>query len=340
MYGMESRRKQITLAEIAKHLSVSTATVSLALQNKPGVSEKTRQAVLETVKKLGYVYNRSAARLRMQRSFTIGLIVPNLLNPFFTELTNSVEERIEAEGLSLLLAKTSEDPVRQRKAVQSMLEYRVDGLLICPAIGTRATDLQILQDARLPFVLYTRNVPGFSADYVGAQNRKGTQMAAEFLLKRGHRRIAFIGGLPTSQTRKERFDGYRSALKKAGVPLSDIVNLPCETSIKGGYESIQHALKLSPRPTAAVCYNDVVAFGVILGLWASRVAPGKEFPVIGFDNIADAALWSPPLTTLSVPPALVGQEAVKLLLKRIGSPDAPPQKIVLTPSLVVRESCN
>lgn len=291
------------------------------------------------VRKLGYVYNRSAARLRMQRSFTIGLIVPNLLNPFFTELTNSVEEQIEAEGLSLLLAKTSEDPARQQKAVQSMLEYRVDGLLICPAIGTQATDLRILQDARLPFVLYTRNVPNFPADYVGAQNRKGTQMATEFLLQRGYRRIAFIGGLPTSHTRKERFDGYRRALAKAKVPLSDVVNLPCETSIRGGYESIQRVLQVQHRPTAAVCYNDVVAFGVILGLWASRIAPGKEFPVIGFDNIADAALWSPPLTTLSVPPALVGQEAVKLLQKRIGSPDAPPEKIILTPTIVVRESC-
>lgn len=336
---MASQKKQVTLAEIAKHLGVSTATVSLALQNKPGISEKTKRAVLEMAKQLGYVYNRSAARLRMQRSFTIGLIVPNLLNPFFTELTNSVEEKIEAEGLSLLLAKTSEDPARQLKAVQSMLEYRVDGLLICPAIGTRASDLQILQNAHLPFVLYTRNVPGFSADYVGAQNKKGTQMATEYLLKRGHRRIVFIGGLPSSQTRKERFDGFRSALQKAEIPLSDSLNIPCETSIRGGYESIQQALRVQPNPTAAVCYNDVVAFGVILGLWASRIAPGKEFPVIGFDNIADASLWSPPLTTLSAPPALVGQEAVKLLLKRISSPDSPPEKIILSPTLVVRESC-
>lgn len=336
---MVNRKKQITLSEIAQQLGVSTATVSLALQNKPGVSEKTRQAVLEVSKQLGYVYNRSAARLRMQRSFTIGLIVPNLLNPFFTELTNSVEEWIEAEGLSLLLAKTSEDPHRQQKAVQSMLEYRVDGLLICPAIGTRASDLQILLDAHMPFVLYTRNLSGFPADYVGAQNKRGTRIATEFLLERGHKQIAFIGGLPTSQTRKERFNGFRTALQKAGIPLSNSINIPSETSIKGGYESIQQVLQVEPRPTAAVCYNDVVAFGVILGLWASRIAPGKEFPVIGFDNIADAALWSPPLTTLSVPPARVGQEAVKLLMNRISNPDSPPEKIILSPTLVVRESC-
>jgi LacI family transcriptional regulator len=164
-------------------------------------------------------------------------------------------------------------------------------------------------------------------------------MATEFLLQRGHRRIAFIGGLPTSQTRKERFEGFRTALQKGGIPLTDSFDIPCETSIKGGYESIQQVLKAEPRPTAAVCYNDVVAFGVILGLWASRIAPGKEFPVIGFDNITDSALWSPPLTTLSVPPGLVGQEAVKLLLRRIDSPDAPPEKIILSPTLVVRDSC-
>jgi LacI family transcriptional regulator len=336
---MRNKKKPVTLADIAKSLGVSTATVSLALQNKPGVSLKTRERVQDTVNRLGYVYNRSAARLRTQRSFTIGLIVPNIMNPFFTELTNSVEEHLVTEGLSLLLAKTSENLERQTKAMKTMLEYGVDGILLCPTVSTRASDLTILTEASLPFALFTRNITGIEADYVGPQNKKGTQLAAEFLLQKGHTRIAFIGGLPASTTRKERYEGFQTALKKAGVKPSPKLNILCETSLPGGYQSIQKVLTQKDSPTAVVCYNDVVAFGVILGLWALRIAPGNEFPVIGFDNITDAALWSPPLTTISCPPQQIGEEAITLLLQRIENPALPPRKILLSPSLVLRESC-
>ncbi|MFQ3621178.1 MAG: LacI family DNA-binding transcriptional regulator [Spirochaetales bacterium] len=335
---MEHEKKPVTLAAIAQELGVSTATVSLALQNKKGVSDNTRKLVCETAQRLGYVYNRSAARLRTQRSFTIGLVLPNLTNPFFTELTDSVEEEVEAAGLSLLLAKTSEDLSRQQKAFQSMLEYQVDGLLLCPASGTTLSDLKLLRDAQVPLVLFTRSLSGFQGDYVGANNEKGTFLACEYLLTKGHRKICFIGGKSHSPTRKERYKGYAEALKQKGIlPLVEW-DMPSETSLKGGYESIQKLLSLPDPPTATVCYNDVVAFGVILGLWAAQLVPGKEFAVVGFDNIADAALWSPPLTTIATPPVEVGKVGITLLLDRISSPTNPPREVILEPSLLVRES--
>jgi LacI family transcriptional regulator len=295
--------------------------------------------VHKTVKKLGYVYNRSAARLRTHRSFTIGLIVPNILNPFFTELMNSVEEQLEAAGWSLLLAKTSENMSRQDRVLKTMMEYGVDGLLICPAPGTRAADLNRLTSSKMPFVVFTRPIDGSPADYIGADNFYGTKLAAEYLIGRGHKKIAFIGGLPDSATRKERYRGFIKAIKDGGLPLRKELYVEGDTSLDGGYIGIKKLLEVKDPPTAAVCYNDVVAFGVILGLWAAHITPGKSFAVVGFDNISDASLWSPPLTTVSSPPQQIGREAVRLLLERIAAPRKEKERVILPPSLITRGSC-
>jgi LacI family transcriptional regulator len=336
---MKKTKKPVTLVEIAEFLGVSTATVSLALRDKEGVAAKTRDKVHKAVKKLGYVYNRSAARLRTHRSFTIGLVVPNLLNPFFTELTNSVEEQLEAAGWSLLLAKTSENMSRQERALRTMMEYGVDGLLLCPVPSTGADDLKGIVDSKIPLTIFTRPAEGIDADYIGADNFYGSKLATEYLIRGGHKKIAFIGGLPDSVTRKERLSGFLRALKDGGISARKELAVEGDTSLDGGYGGIKKLLGIKDPPTAAVCFNDVVAFGVILGLWAAQITPGKNFSVIGFDNISDSALWSPPLTTVSTPPQQIGKEAVRLLLERIESPRKVKEKVVLPPVLIVRGSC-
>ena len=336
---MKKAKKPVTLVGVAEYLGVSTATVSLALRDKEGVAAKTRDRVQKAVKKLGYVYNRSAARLRTHRSYTIGLIVPNLLNPFFTELTNSVEEQLEAADWSLLLAKTSENMSSQVRALRTMMEYGVDGLLLCPAPGTSAVDLSGIVNSKIPFAVFTRPVEGIDTDYIGADNFYGTKLAAEYLIGGGHKKIAFIGGLPDSVTRKERFRGFLKALKDGGISTRKEFNVEGDTSLDGGYGGIKKLLGIKDPPTAAVCFNDVVAFGVILGLWAAQITPGKNFSVIGFDNISDSSLWSPPLTTVSTPPQQIGREAVRLILERIQSPRKETERVILPPSLIVRGSC-
>jgi len=328
----------LTLKDIADKLGISPATVSLALRNKECVSEKTRQTVWDAVKRLGYVYNRSAARLRTQRSTTIGLIVPNILNPFFTELTSAVEEKVDTFGYSLLLAKTSEDRERQAKAIRTMLEYSVDGILLCPAVGTTQEDLRICEKNNTPLVLFTRPVDGPKIDYVGPDNTRGTALATKYLLGKGHKRIAFIGGVEGSFTRWERYEGYRKALEEANIPIEKQYNRVCDTTLDHGFQAIQELLNLRESPTAALCFNDVVAFGAILGLWYHRIVPGKDFDVIGFDNISDAAIFSPSLTTLSCPPKRIGSRASELLLERIKHPEKSQESIIIVPELILRDS--
>ncbi len=328
----------LTLKDIADQLGISPATVSLALRNKECVSARTRRAVWEAVKRLGYVYNRSAARLRTQRSTTIGLIVPNLLNPFFTELTSAVEEKADTFGYSLLLAKTSEDRERQAKALRTMLEYSVDGVLLCPAVGTTQEDLGICEKTNTPLVLFTRPVDGPKVDYIGPDNSRGTALATRYLLGKGHERIAFLGGAEGSFTRWERYEGYRKALEEAHVPIDQRYNRVSDTTLDGGFRVIQELLTLEKPPTAVVCFNDVTAFGAMLGLWYHHIAPGRDFDVIGFDNISDAALFSPSLTTLSCPPRRIGSRAAELLIERIKHPDKKQESIILVPELILRDS--
>jgi len=338
MEEMIPKRSSVTLKDIALHLHISTATVSLALRNKSCVAEKTRQRVQEAVKQLGYVYNRSAARLRTQKSGIIGLIVPNVLNPFFTELTSSVEETVDTLGFSLLLAKTSEDKERQARAIRTMLEYSVEGILLCPAVGTRWEDLQLCRSLAVPLVVFTRPVDTGTMDYIGPDNRGGAGSATRYLLGKGHRRIAFIGGMEESIPRRERNAGFRKALQEQNIRLDPNLDKTCETTLDGGYRSILELMEEADPPTAAVCYNDITAFGVILGLWACNIVPGKDFDVIGFDNISDAALWSPSLTTLSCPPKRIGNKASRMLLDRIQNPMKPAETIILPPELILRDS--
>lgn len=335
---MKKPARRVTLIDVATKMGISPATVSLALRDKDGVAEKTRAAVHRTAKNMGYVPNRSAAQLRTRRSDTVGLIVPNINNPFFAEVTNSVEERLDQAGCSLLLAKTSDLLEKQSKAITTMMGYSVDGVLICPAIGTELKHLRHLVQSRLPAVFFTRSVPDMQQNYVGADNSAGTYLATRTLLEKGHRKICFVGGSRDSITRGERCAGYSKALRDHGIQPAEGLDLPGETTMSGGFQIIRGILASPNHPTAAVCYNDVVAFGVILGLWASRIVPGKDFMVTGFDNLSDSAFWSPPLTTLSCPPQEIGRRAAELLLERIFDPQKPTATIILDPVLVERDT--
>lgn len=336
----QKKRINITLREVADKAGVSLGTASNALRKKDVVSKKTHTKVIETAEELGYVYNRYAAQLRTNRSNTISLIVPNISNPFFSELTDEVEQFLEKEDCRLLLSRTSDSIDRQTRCIKSSIEYGVDGILLCPAIGTKSINLRSIGVSGIPLVLFTRRVANFSADYVGVDNVKGAVIATEYLLSRGHKRIAFVGGSSQSTTRVERFSGYRQALTKSSRTYDSSIVVECESTIRGGYKGIEKMLQYPNPPTAVVCYNDIIAFGVILGLWAQKLTPGREVSVVGFDDISTAAIWMPPLTTISNPPATIAEEVVQLLFNRIKKPILSARKSIISPRLVPRLSCN
>jgi LacI family transcriptional regulator len=324
--------------DVAKDAGVSRATASLVLRDSPLVADDTRDRVLASMRKLGYVYNRAAASLRTQRSQAVGLVVTDITNPFFAQMTIGSEAQLEQADHAVLLANTSDKLAKQDRLLEAMHEYGVDGILFCPAKGTSPDTIERLRRWHLPFVLVTRYLFEVEADYVGADNVLGAEMAVEHLLANGHRRIAMIGGPADSSARRERRRGYCNALERRGLNVDESLSIASPVTRDGGHRAILELLKPPDPPTAALCYNDVVAFGVMLGLQAAGRVPGEDFSVVGFDDIEEAALWRPALTTVSIAPRQIGVEAARLLLERIAGPDGSPRQTILPPKLVVRDS--
>lgn len=331
--------KRVTLLDVANASGLSRATVSLVLRDSPLVAENTRQRVKEVMQDLGYVYHRSAANLRTQKSHTVGLIVNDITNPFFAEMTVSIEAQLDKANYVSLLCNTSEILSKQERLFSTMQEYSADGILLSPARGTPLEAIEKLKRSRLPFVLFGRQLPGIRADYVGADNILGARIAVEHLISLGHRKIAFIGGHPITSPRQEREQGWRQAQTEHNLPINESFVVDTVATREGGSDAILQLLQLPDKPTACLCFNDVVAFGVMLGLKSMNLQPGVDFAVIGFDDVAESAMIRPALTTMAVSPRQIGEEAVKLLLDLIENPDQLPRKIILQPQLVIRESC-
>ena len=338
MARKNTERKKVTLVDVARHAGVSRATASLVLRKSPLVADKTREKVLASMRALGYVYNRSAASLRSRRSQAIGLVITDITNPFFAELAVSIETQLSDAGYAVLLSNTMEDTAKQERLLHVMNGHQVDGVFLCPAQETTGETIELLQRWRLPGVMVARYIPGVEYDYAGVDNQAGAAQAVEHLYARGHRRIAFLGGHPMSSARRDRYRGYLDALRRLGLEAPPDLSVTSPATRRGGYEALVRLLDLPEPPTAVLCYNDVVAFGALHALQARHRTPGRDFGVVGFDDVADASLVRPALTTVAIEPDRIGRAATDLLLARIESPDTPPRRIILPTRLVVRAS--
>jgi LacI family transcriptional regulator len=328
-----SPKDRVTLVDIASDAGVSRATVSLVLRNVPSVAPSTRKRVLQSISRLGYVYHRGAANLRTQRSHAIGLIISDITNPFFAEIIVAIEDWLGSAGLVTILGNTSENPEKQHRLLKSMSEYPADGILICPTQGS-ITGAANLAGRLPPMVAFTRPISG--VDYAGVDNVAGSELAIDHLAALGHHHIAFVGGPSPLSSAQQRFLGYRQGLEKNGISFREDLVIEQTPNRKGGFQGLTAALSLSPAPTAAVCFNDVVALGGIEALRSSGKEPGRDFSIVGFNNIADAHFGG--LTTVDTSPAKIGEAAADLLLHRINEPTAPVRQVILTPRLIVRES--
>ena len=273
---------------------MSKATASLALNNNPRISEPTRQRVLEAVESLGYVYNQRAASLRTQRSYTIGLIIKDVSNPFNAELTSGAESQLADHDyqpgawLQRMTTLWANSLVWSRRCWSAMW------MACCwrrPQVRTTAS-LQRLMDY-CPLVLLTPYYADLAADCVGMDDEKGTARAVEHLIQQGHRRIAFVGGFETELTRQRRLQSYRETLQRHNIEFDPALRVAGPVSRRGGYDAIHQLLSMSAPPSAAYCYSDVIAFGMMLGLRAAGLEAGKDFAVIGFDDVPEASLWHP-----------------------------------------------
>ncbi len=335
---LKQRKRRITLQDVAKHAGVSTSTASLVIRNNPRISDATRKKVLDSIEELGYVYDRVAAKLRSQSSKIIGVIVTDISNKFISEFLIGVQQTLEKMDYTVLLGTTFDSVLKQERLISTMVEHRVDGLIINPASKSNKSTVSQLNHLELPVVLANREVDHANCDYVGIDYIKGTFLAVEHLLKKGHKRIAFLGGIKMSTTWKDRMKGFQEAHSMAGLEVDKSLIIDGLPTSEGGVQTVLEVLKNPDPPTAIFCFSDLVAFGVLQGLGMKGMTPGKDIDIVGFDNIPEAEIYHPPLTTVSSFPRTIGVKAATILYNKLEQDDPIQQRIILNPELVIRET--
>lgn len=331
--------RKATIIDVAHAAGVSKSTVSLVLQDSPRIRPETTEKVRTAIHRLGYVYNRGAANLRRARSNVVGIVINDLANPFFAELTVGIESVFRASGLVSLVAHTGESPNRQTDVLKTMREQAVSGLIVCPARGTEVAALSDFIRTGTPTVLAMRRIPGSRLASVVPDNARGAAEAVRHLLSLGYRRIAFLGGHDDICAQRERREGYADALAAAGAPVDPAMIIESAPTRDGGLAAIGAALARGHPADAALCFNDVVAFGAVLGLRRKGLEAGRDFGVVGFDDVREARDCMPALTTVAVDSAGIGARAAQTALRMIDSGRISAEEQTMSVHLVVRESC-
>ncbi|MDR7484425.1 MAG: LacI family DNA-binding transcriptional regulator [Armatimonadota bacterium] len=328
-----------TIREVARAAGVSVATVSRVVSGSAHrVSDPTRHRVLAAVARLGYHPNLVARGLKKRVTGTIGLIVPDISNPFFPAIARGIEDVASRAGLAVLLCNTYEDLAKERTYLGVLRKRMVDGLIFA-TVGANTGHLRMLRRQGVPVVLVARAPDGVEMDAVLVDNRRGAREATEHLLRLGHRRIAFIGGPATLPVARERLAGYCDALQAVGIPVDPARIGHGDFHADGGAAVVAALLRRGAAFTAVVAANDLMAIGAMRELrrWGRRLP--DDVAVVGFDDITFASLVDPRLTTVAQPKYRMGCLAMERMLELLGGADRTPRRLVLEPRLIVRDSC-
>lgn len=327
-----------TIIDVARHSGVSKSTVSLVLQNSPLVKAETRAQVRESMVALGYVYNRAAATLRSAATGLVGLVINDLRNPFFAEFATSLQMALSAQGYAVVVANTDEDLGVQAQVITAMIEHGVTAMIVAPAYGAGEGGLDAIRRAGIPTLQVLRQLEGqdpafpFAApDYLA-----GSILATEHLVQSGARRIAFAGGLADRPVTLLRMQGYRDVLRKAGLP--EIV-LTGRATRRFGRDLAARLRHEHPDLEAVVCFNDLVALGLLAGCQQHGVMVGANgLRIMGFDDIEECADAWPPLSSVRCDIAGFGEQIATLILRWIAEGRAPAPEWLSPVSLALRAS--
>ncbi|MHA6326112.1 LacI family DNA-binding transcriptional regulator [Roseivivax sp. CAU 1753] len=324
-----------TLSTVAKEAGVSIPTVSQVLRGTGRISEKTRQKVLQAAKTLRYVPDARAAAMRSGENREIGFVINQLINPFNAEVVSGVVDQLEAEGYLVSVVDTRDEATRQSRQLEAFIRHGRGGLLWVPALETPDETFDLLAAQKIPTVTFLRHVRR-DFDHVGIRNAEATATATGYLADLGHRRIAYLGGTDMTPVRRERIEGYQQVVASRG--LGPELVWTCEDNKLAGLEAMLALHRDHPDITAVVCNGDMVALGASLALLRSGLTPGHDVSIIGFDDIQDAAVATPPLTTMAVSPHKLGRKLARVLLDRIGDPDMPVTVSEVSADLLVRQT--
>ncbi len=329
--------KYVTIKQIAEAAGVSLSTTSRALNGKSDVSEKTRQKVLKTAERLGYLPNRSAIFLKKQKTYTIGIIVEDNSNPFWSEVLKGIENIARSEGYHVIFANTGRNYRNEVENIKLLLERRVDGFLIVPN-QEKYDDLKELKQRDIPVVLMGRHTEEIDLPMVYTDDVKGGYTATSYLLEKGCKKVVFIGAQPYNTASIERCNGYKKALREAGMKVDE--KLICISTkqmengameVENSYFHMKKLIETRVKFDGVFAYNDMMAFGALKALKEEKIRIPEEVKLIGYDDIFYASMVTPALTTMRTKKRVLGEIAFKLLFTK-------KEKVVLNSKLLVRES--
>ena len=327
-----------TIYDVAREAGVSYSTVSRTLTGYEFVKVSTREKVLRAAEKLGYVPNQQARSLAGGRSNMIGVLVPALNNSYITEILRGIDEELSNSDYNLLLYTTHRRHGKESTYAATITNSGAEGLLlVVPLIP--ASYLSALRDQDFPYVLIDQSDPTAESATVNTTNWQGAYEATAYLIALGHRRIGFVGGLAGLNSAAERLRGYRDALVAHDIPLESALIVDGGFTEQGGFDAAQKLLALPDLPGAIFASNDLSATGVIEATRQRGLRVPQDISVIGFDDIPQASLIYPKLTTVRQPLDQMGREAVALLLEQIEQPGGEKRQVMLETTLIIRESC-
>lgn len=332
----------MTISDIAKLANVSNSAVSIVLNNKPGVSEKTRKKVLEIIKKYNYTPNNLAQALVAKETKSIGLIIKEIDNPYFAKVMKGVYDTCSELGYSVLLGSSELSLEKESEIINTFLNKRVDGLIISPLQSERSnfSYLSNMLNANFSLVLLG-TIQNYLTNSVDIDNFKAAYDAVSYLIKLGHTKIAHLAGPIHSGHGQRRLEGYKQALIDNHIAINNSFIVPVEPYTPNGFRACWDMFNGAKEvPTGIFCYNDLVAVGVIEALSKLGIKVPQQVSVVGFDNIDFSEYVRIPLTTIQMPAYDIGKASTNLLIKQIAnSSNQLNENLILDHELIIRESC-
>ncbi|PKH25250.1 LacI family transcriptional regulator [Enterobacterales bacterium CwR94] len=336
--------KKVSIIDVAKAAGVSVSTVSLVLRQKGKISAQTIEKVHHVIAELGYVHNVAAANLRANTSNLIGLILHDFSDTFTLKVTTSIVQSLEQQGYMVFLAQPTDEGERLEQCLLSFSRQGVAGVIYLTANTRRQTLPAAIRDCPLPLVTVAQTPYDASVDLVMRDNRQAGALATRFLIERGHRNIAYIGGEAGCRMREQRLAGYRATLEQYGLPWRAEFAPACEEETDAARLATRRLLESNNKITALLCHSSHAIIGCLSGIQQVGRTVGKDVfltqqvSLIGFEDMLQINLSSPSFTYVSSASEETGRQAAALILNKIKQPQMPPQRITLSGELVMRES--
>lgn len=329
--------KRITIEDVARAAGVSRQTVSRAMNDKGEISPETKERVMRAVQQLGYRPNRLAQGMVTRRTYTVGLVLGNIINPFFPEVTRGVQDVAQANGYNVFLCNTDDRGDIELQELRSLAAQGVDGIIL---FSHHASDeeLRSFADDYRPIVLINRVFSHPHISLLIVDNYRGAQLAAEYLIKHHHTHLGMITDDSSGYLTSRRVSGFKQTILEHELPFSENQIVPAKSNLEGGYQATHRLLDQHPATTAIFAFNDLMAVGAIRSCLERGLRVPEDIAIIGFDDIQFASMTNPSLTTIRVDKYALGQKAMLRVIEMIEDPETNFPRLDMKPELIVRES--